>query len=109
MFVGANQPYYSSEVHEMETIRSSMRSVTKYCLDGYLLNVNDLAYLVEIEINRENKAGKIRLEDLPHWIFDSRHAIWLTLEDLPLKDRATHGDRIRKRLTESYSFCSKEV
>ena len=93
----------------METIKSNMSRVNKYCLDGYLLKVNDLAYLVEIEINRENKAGKIRLEHLPHWIFDSRHAIWLTVEDLPIKDRATRGDRIRKRLMESYSFCSKEI
>ena len=90
----------------METRR---RSINQYCLDGYVLKVNDLAYLVEIERNCENKAGKIRLEDLPHWIFDSRHTIWLTVEDLPIKDRATHGDRIRKRLMEWYSFCSKEV
>lgn len=93
----------------METIRSNEPRVNKYCLDGYLLKVNDLAYLVEIEINRENKAGKIRLEDLPHWIFDSRHAIWLTVEDLPIKDRATHGDRIRDKLLESSGYFSKEA
>ncbi len=72
--------------------------------------MNDFAYLVEIEIAREKtKAGKIRLEDLPDWIFDSRHAIWLTVEDLPIKDRATHGDRIREQLLELSEFCSKEV
>ena len=87
----------------METIRSNTEGVHQFCLDGYLLKVNDLAYLVEIEINRENKAGKIRLEDLPHWIFDSRHAIWLTIENLPIKDRARHGDRIREKLIESSS------
>jgi hypothetical protein len=75
--------------------------VQEYCLNGYLLKVNDFAYLVEIATDSETTDGKIRLEDLPDWIFDSRHAIWLTVEDLPIKDRAAHGDRIREELLES--------
>jgi hypothetical protein len=93
----------------MKIRRKNLSRLNQYCLDGYLLKVNDLAYLVEVEINRENKADRIRLEDLPHWIFDSRHAIWLTLEDLPIKDRAAHGDRIREKLIESSGFCTMEV
>lgn len=74
--------------------------VQEYCLNRYVLKVNDFAYLVEIETDRETTDGKIRLEDLPDWIFDSRHAIWLTVEDLPIKDRAAHGDQIREELLE---------
>lgn len=83
--------------------------VQEYCLNRYVLKVNNFAYLVEIETDREKTDGKIRLADLPDWIFDSRHAIWLTLEDLPIKDRAAHGDRIREELLELAESCSKEV
>jgi hypothetical protein len=83
----------------MNTKRSKASRVRRYCLDGYLLKVNDLAYLVEIEMHHETKAND--MEDLPDWIFDSRHAIWLTLENLPIKDRATHGDQIREKLIQS--------
>jgi hypothetical protein len=89
------------KVHQMETTKRNTGRVNQYCLEGYLLKVNDLAYLVEIEMNHEKKAGD--QEDLPEWIFDSRHAIWLTVEDLPLKERATQGDRIRQKLIESSS------
>ena len=99
MFVRTIYPYYSGEVHEMKTRRSNTRRVNQYCLDGYLLNVNDLAYLVEIEMIHDTEVRDP--EVLPDWIFDSRHAIWLTVEDLPIKDRATHGDQIRKKLIES--------
>jgi len=78
-----------------------MSQIHEYCLDGFHLRVNDFAYLVEIEINPESKACNIQLKDLPDWIFDSRHAIWLTVDDLPIKDRATRGDRIRENLIES--------
>jgi hypothetical protein len=89
------------KVHKMKTRRSNTSPVNQYCLEGYLLKVNELAYLVEIEMNQDKKAGD--QENLPEWIFDSRHAIWLTVEDLPLKERATHGDRIREKLIESSS------
>ena len=78
-----------------------MSQVHEFCLGGYLLKVNPFAYLVEVDINPGTRSGNIRSEHAPDWIFDSRHAIWLTVEELPIKDRALHGDQIREQLKES--------
>jgi hypothetical protein len=75
-----------------------MSQFHQYHLDGFLLKVNDFAYLVEIESTGEKPARKANPADLPSWIFDSEHAIWLTDENLPIKDRAARGDRVKEKL-----------
>ena len=84
-----------------------MSHTHEYYLDGFRLKVNDFAYLVEVEINFGTNDSKVQLKDLPDWVFDSRHAIWLTVDDLPIEERATRGDQIRKKLIESCNFCRR--
>lgn len=75
-----------------------MSQVHQYYLGGFLLKVNDLAYLVEIEPASEKPLHRADPSDLPDWVFHSEHAIWLTGDKIPIKDRAARGDRIRKKL-----------
>jgi hypothetical protein len=75
-----------------------MSRTQNYCLQGLSLRVNDSAYLVEIELNISKETKKMSELDLPEWIFRSRHAIWLTVENGSIHDRAKHGDQIRKKL-----------
>jgi hypothetical protein len=81
-----------------------MSRIRQYHLHGLFLTVNDSAYLVEIGIDKrkqQRNAAKVRISDLPDWIFRSRHAIWLTVERLSIQDRAKHGDHIRKKLMQA--------
>jgi hypothetical protein len=75
-----------------------MSQVHQYYLDGFLLKVDDFAYLVEIHTADKKRSTQGNSMDLPSWIFQSEHAIWLTDENLPIKDRAARGDRIREKL-----------
>jgi hypothetical protein len=75
-----------------------MPQIHQYYLHGFLLKVDDFAYLVEIKPTSEKPLNKDRPADLPDWIFHSQHAIWLTDENLPIKDRAARGDRIQEML-----------
>ena len=76
-----------------------MSQVHQYYLDGFLLKVDDFAYLVEIRPVDQKRSTEDNPKDPPpSWIFQSEHAIWLTDENLPIKDRAARGDRIREKL-----------
>jgi len=76
-----------------------MSQVHQYYLDGFLLKVDDYAYLVEIHAIDKKTPTEGTPKDLPpSWIFQSEHAIWLTDENLPIKERAARGDRIREKL-----------
>jgi hypothetical protein len=66
-------------------------------LDGFLLHVDNFAYLVEIHASKKVSPDTAP-EELPDWLFQSRHAIWLTDENLPIQDRAAHGESIRQKL-----------
>lgn len=69
-----------------------------FYLNGFLLKVNNGSHLVEIKPSEKHSIHRMDSTDLPDWIFYSRHAIWLTEEDLPIKERADHGERVKRKL-----------
>jgi hypothetical protein len=68
----------------------------RYRLGRFLLTVNSACYLIEV---RECDRTDLDREpsDLPSWIFESKHAIWLTDENKPIFERAKHGEKIKKQ------------
>jgi hypothetical protein len=86
-----------------------MSRIQNYYLQELSLRVNDSAYLVEIELNIKKNGEKMSQSDLPEWIFRSRHAIWLTLENRSIYDRAKHGDQIREKLMKARMYERSNV
>jgi hypothetical protein len=83
-----------------------VQHTNQFYLDGFLLSVDNYAYLVEIKSSEKKVIQDSGADELPDWMFDSRHAIWLTDENLPIRDRAAHGESIRQKL-KNYLFRRK--
>ena len=66
-------------------------------LDRYGITLNAACYLVTVS-NANSARLNDAIEELPDWVFNSKHTIWLTDEEKPIAVRARHGDQIRKRL-----------
>lgn len=75
-----------------------MSDAALYVLNGLALRVYPKAYLVEVRRMDEEITEETRLSEIPEWVFGSRRAIWLTLENAPMYRRAERGDRIKKEL-----------
>ncbi len=75
-----------------------MSQPARVYVDGFLLKILDSAYLVQVEPANGKSGSYARPQNLPKWIFKSAHAIWMTLEDAPLMDRARRGDEIKTRI-----------
>jgi hypothetical protein len=75
-----------------------MSEAALYILHGLALRVYPKAYLVEVRRMDEDTQEESRLADLPDWVFRSRRAIWLTLENAPIQNRAERGEKIKKEL-----------
>jgi hypothetical protein len=71
--------------------------------------VNHSAYLVEIELNIRKDTKKISESELPEWIFRSRHAIWLTVENGSIHERAKRGEQIRQKLMKARMYKRSNV
>ncbi len=74
-----------------------MSEMDRYCIDGFELTVYESCYLVEVE-----KTGSgLNLKEprpLPEWVFGSRNAIWLAVENAPISVRAKDGESLKQRL-----------
>ena len=73
------------------------RDLQVFQLKHYGLRINSACYLVTVS-NTSQKEDSHRVQDLPDWVFTSKHAVWLTEEEEPIADRARNGDEIRKQL-----------
>ena len=78
--------------------RVEMSGARRFYLHGLILTVYDSTYLVEVENAHGEAPEENRLSDLPGWVFDSRNAIWLAVENAPLSRRAADGELIRMEL-----------
>jgi len=72
--------------------------IKRFLVQGFALNVNDSAYLVEVSPHVEGAEQFQDLGKLPAWIFQSKHAIWLAPINAALADRAIKGEQIKHRL-----------
>ena len=75
-----------------------MAALSRFQLGGLVLKVNEDAYLVEVESSDISMAQRNDLADLPRWVFESRHAIWLSAQSGPLNRRAFEGEMFKKKL-----------
>ncbi|MCI0612990.1 hypothetical protein L0244_08365 [bacterium] len=75
-----------------------MPTIKRFLVQGFALNVNDSAYLVEVSPHSEGMEQFQDLEKLPAWIFQSKHAIWLVPINAALADRAMKGEQIKRKL-----------
>ena len=66
-------------------------------LDRFSLMINPACYLVMVSRSGPLESATTDAS-FPEWIFDSRHAIWLTEEEKPIAERARRGDEIKKFL-----------
>lgn len=78
-----------------------MSEVALYVLNGLALRVYPKAYLVEVRQLDENGGPENRISDLPDWVFRSRRAIWVTLENGSMQNRAERGETIKNELLSS--------
>ena len=75
-----------------------MSQPARFYVDGFLLKILESAYLVRVEPANGNTGRYTGTSNLPKWIFDSAHAIWLMQDDAPLIERARRGDEIKNRI-----------
>jgi hypothetical protein len=75
-----------------------MPIIKRFLVQGFTLNVNDSAYLVEVSPYIEGAEQFQDLRKLPAWIFQSKHAIWLARINAALADRAMKGEQIKNKL-----------
>lgn len=75
-----------------------MPVIKRFLVQGFALNVNDSAYLVEVSQHLEGAEQFQDLGKLPAWIFQSKHAIWLAPINAALADRAMKGEQIKNKL-----------
>ncbi|MCI0446814.1 hypothetical protein L0152_26890 [bacterium] len=75
-----------------------MRHTIEYRIAGFQLVIYPNGFLVEVM--PENKIGprKNNFEELPAWVFQSKHAIWLTRENASIFQRALQGERIKRSI-----------
>lgn len=85
-----------------------MSEVALYVLNGLALRVYPKAYLVEVRRLDECGGPENRFSDLPDWVFGSRRAIWLTLENGSMLNRAERGETIKKELLSLYGGDSDD-
>jgi hypothetical protein len=75
-----------------------MSTIKRFLVQGFALNVNDSAYLVEVTPHVEESGPFQDLIKLPAWTFQSKHAIWLAPINAALHDRALEGEQIKHKL-----------
>lgn len=75
-----------------------MNEGSLYVIHGHALRIYPKAYLVEVLPREEKVEYESRFSDIPEWVFGSRRAIWLTLENGTMVNRAKRGDQIKNEL-----------
>jgi hypothetical protein len=83
-----------------------MKQSTCFHVHGFVLQVHPATYLIEVSKIDQPNADADALGDLPCWIFDSRYAIWLTLQGATLYERAIEGEKIRNHILSRSVFQS---
>ncbi|MCI0612171.1 hypothetical protein L0244_04195 [bacterium] len=75
-----------------------MRHTIEFRIAGFQLFIYPSSFLVEVM--PENRTGPRRdnFEELPAWVFHSKHAIWLTRENASNFHRALQGERIKRSI-----------
>jgi hypothetical protein len=73
-----------------------MSKIERFHIGEFLIQVDEGTYLVEVD-HAASSHSFHTIEDLPHWVFASRYAIWLTAGDAPIRDRATEGERLKQQ------------
>lgn len=73
-----------------------MSKIEQFHIGEFLILVDEGTYLVEVD-QLSSSYSFHTIEDLPHWVFASRYAIWLTAGDAPIRDRAAEGERIKQQ------------
>jgi hypothetical protein len=79
-----------------------MQMRKRYVIDGFQLEINPAAYLVEVS-TAKNAVNEQNVTELPDWVFQSKHAIWLTSGSAKMIDRALEGERVQKKLKQKFS------
>ncbi len=75
-----------------------MKDIIEYHIAGFQLTIYTRSYIVEATPENEASCGQNDDRELPHWVFHSRHAIWLSREFAPISLRAIQGERIRRNI-----------
>ena len=75
-----------------------MNEVLRYQLDSYELTVDNASYIVAVRENPVTTRTQNSSAELPKWVFQSKHAIWLADENASLYERASKGERIKEKL-----------
>jgi hypothetical protein len=81
-----------------------MSKIEQFHIGEFLIQVDEGTYLVEVGRTRSTPSFHT-IEDLPHWVFASRYAIWLTAGDAPIRDRAAEGERIKQQFIKQISVA----
>jgi len=66
----------------------------QFQLGSFVLKLNPACYLVEVK-RSERKLNSEPNPQVPSWIFESKHTIWLTDENKPIAERARSGEEIK--------------
>ncbi len=74
-----------------------MMETIHFFVDDLLINVSPASFLVIVQ-----KTGRPsylnQVQDLPDWVFNSKHVIWLTDEELTVGERARNGETVKRSL-----------
>jgi hypothetical protein len=81
---------------------AEMADLLHFYLEPFVLTVNPACYLVEVAKRNREETRNSRLSELPEWVFQSKHAIWLTDENATIATRAKNGEQIRQKLQATY-------
>ena len=86
-----------------------MSDFRKFYISGLVLTVYDASYLVEVEQAGGDLPQNNQFSDLPEWVFRSKNAIWLAVENAPVLRRALDGEMIKKKLVRLSGPSLKET
>lgn len=75
-----------------------MNQVLRFHVDTFELTVDNVSYTVAVREDPNSVAADNTCSELPGWVFQSKHAIWLAEENASLYERAAKGERIKERL-----------
>ena len=75
-----------------------MNQVLRFHVDSFELTVDTDSYIVAVREDPNPGGAQNACSDLPNWVFQSKHAIWLAEDNVSLYERATRGEKIKERL-----------
>jgi hypothetical protein len=90
-----------NRIRKTKALGGIMAEIQRFYLDRFVLTVNKACYLVEVETSFDRERRVNQLKDLPSWVFESKHVIWLKDEKANIAERAREGERIRHELMQT--------